>query len=434
MSNKFNDYFRKLFSGTQKSTDGTNPTETTAETKKTAENHVLSGKSAAKIHKENPYEKSAKDSELLGVYSDADELLKPKPLADDLKSINAILLAYIAFYSAFSVVSAAAIGYYGAEYVLTVTPDLAIISAIAAALAGLVLAGINEKFKIFGLNRYFKARQAQRNASLMPLIIITAAISIVISAGGGALISYNLTDKTAEIQTNQFSQIDSINSVFDSQLTALQLASESAQNTLKQHKTGWRANIARQDLDKTAAKISDLQTQKAASLGTLQTVTTSAISQDTGKREKYAKISAGIVTVLELLFVGFHALYWSNIRKIKTEKENHISVDSGPAIQFINPDTFANFGLAGLQLQNQNFAGISGQTNHRPIGFKTPIKTQSVNTQSVNTQSVTTGNRTCKHCNQLYTYGHAAQKYCAESCRIAAWELRTGRTVNKAKK
>jgi hypothetical protein len=38
----------------------------------------------------------------------------------------------------------------------------------------------------------------------------------------------------------------------------------------------------------------------------------------------------------------------------------------------------------------------------------------------------------CLHCGTTFSYKHWNARYCSEQCRIAAWEQRTGRTLNKS--
>lgn len=68
----------------------------------------------------------------------------------------------------------------------------------------------------------------------------------------------------------------------------------------------------------------------------------------------------------------------------------------------------------------------AGPTNEarRPIGFFQYNANR-------NTQNVDGNKRSCAHCGQAYVYGHARQKYCSEDCRVAAWELRAGRPLQK---
>ena len=58
----------------------------------------------------------------------------------------------------------------------------------------------------------------------------------------------------------------------------------------------------------------------------------------------------------------------------------------------------------------------------RPIGFAYGNRT---------TETVNANQRQCKHCQQPYIYGHARQVYCNDACRVASWETRTGRTLQK---
>jgi len=40
----------------------------------------------------------------------------------------------------------------------------------------------------------------------------------------------------------------------------------------------------------------------------------------------------------------------------------------------------------------------------------------------------------CQHCGEKFVYYSSRAKYCSDSCRIAAWEARTGKTLKKRKK
>lgn len=42
--------------------------------------------------------------------------------------------------------------------------------------------------------------------------------------------------------------------------------------------------------------------------------------------------------------------------------------------------------------------------------------------------------RTCQHCGKAYTYKHSKQKFCTETCRVAAWELQHGKELKRTKK
>ena len=79
----------------------------------------------------------------------------------------------------------------------------------------------------------------------------------------------------------------------------------------------------------------------------------------------------------------------------------------------------------------------------RPIGFHTdktivsdPTTDKIINDKPY-TKIVTIQKgshlRTCEQCKTSYVYNHHKQKYCGETCRVEAWEKRTGRIFNKGK-
>jgi len=81
-----------------------------------------------------------------------------------------------------------------------------------------------------------------------------------------------------------------------------------------------------------------------------------------------------------------------------------------------------------------NFAQVGNEEpERRPIGYAYANRNARARTENVITQTVDANRRTCDHCGNEYTYGHARQKYCCDACRVSAWEGRTGRTLKKSK-
>ncbi len=98
-------------------------------------------------------------------------------------------------------------------------------------------------------------------------------------------------------------------------------------------------------------------------------------------------------------------------------------------------------GVTALRAQIIGF--LKGQnpnpfsTHHRQtIGFNKPTETNTETTirKSLNENSAKPQNRTCTHCKNEYTYRHHKQKYCSDTCRIDAWQARTGKTLKLKKK
>jgi len=44
-------------------------------------------------------------------------------------------------------------------------------------------------------------------------------------------------------------------------------------------------------------------------------------------------------------------------------------------------------------------------------------------------QELLPGQRICDHCQTVYTYGHARQRFCSEKCRIENWQDKNGKEI-----
>ena len=72
-------------------------------------------------------------------------------------------------------------------------------------------------------------------------------------AGGSGSDPRTLNDKTLSIENQTQVERDSLTNLYSSQIAAYDSSINSAQKTLIRYKTGWRANIARADLEKATA-------------------------------------------------------------------------------------------------------------------------------------------------------------------------------------
>lgn len=78
---------------------------------------------------------------------------------------------------------------------------------------------------------------------------------------------------------------------------------------------------------------------------------------------------------------------------------------------------------------------FTNETGYNETGKETATMTEVQNTTNQSGCNVF-GLRTCKHCGQSFERNHKVQQYCCKSCKVAAWELRTGKKFiprNKAK-
>jgi hypothetical protein len=150
-----------------------------------------------------------------------------------------------------------------------------------------------------------------------------------------------------------------------------------------------------------------------------------ALADRAGKVEKMQVYSVGAAIVAEAVFLLCTIFIFYYLFRHFAQSE-HEAADSSAA------DPVATTKPAGVtvaqpittnghQVGTSNGVPITNEIR-RPIGFAYGNR---------NTETVHSNQRQCKHCQQSYVYGHARQVYCNESCRVAAWEERTGKTLKK---
>lgn len=84
-----------------------------------------------------------------------------------------------------------------------------------------------------------------------------------------------------------------------------------------------------------------------------------------------------------------------------------------------------------LDVKSEN--DVTHDVNTNAINGKNDV-THDVKTSAINNKVILgNGNRICLHCQGIFTYKVHNHKYCGEDCRIAAWELRTGKIFTKPK-
>lgn len=153
-----------------------------------------------------------------------------------------------------------------------------------------------------------------------------------------------------------------------------------------------------------------------------------ALADRAAKVDKMQTYSVGAAIVAELVFLlctGF-VLYF--LFRAFSEMEHEAAevaaavadATSKPAGATIVQQPATN----GHHVGTANGIPINNEVR-RPIGFAYG------NRRETFTQNVHSNERLCQHCQQSYVYGHARQRYCSEVCRVASWETRTGRTLQK---
>jgi len=150
-----------------------------------------------------------------------------------------------------------------------------------------------------------------------------------------------------------------------------------------------------------------------------------ALADRAAKVEKMQVYSVGAAIVAELVFLLCTAFVFYYLFRHFAEMEHEAAESSAAAPVATAKPTGATVAQTittnGHHVGSSNGQAIQNEVR-RPIGFAYGNR---------NTQNVHANQRLCEHCQQSYVYGHARQRYCSEVCRVASWENRTGRTLQK---
>ncbi|MEO6758203.1 MAG: hypothetical protein ABIO24_02035 [Saprospiraceae bacterium] len=136
------------------------------------------------------------------------------------------------------------------------------------------------------------------------------------------------------------------------------------------------------------------------------------------KVEKMQAYSVGAAIVAELVFLLCTAFCLYYLFRHFAEQQAEPEPPETATRQTV---TFSKNGSAE-KVAADSSNGLPQNDARRPIGYDYGNR---------NTENVEANRRTCAHCGNAYTYGHARQKYCCDDCRVAAWETRTGRALQK---
>lgn len=139
------------------------------------------------------------------------------------------------------------------------------------------------------------------------------------------------------------------------------------------------------------------------------------------KVDKMQGYSVGAAIVAELVFLLCSAFVLYFLFRHFAEQETASETDALPESATAQTVTFSQNGTADKVTADKG-NGLPQNGMRRPIGF---------NYANRITENVEGNRRLCAHCKNPYTYGHARQKYCCDECRVAAWESRTGRPLQK---
>lgn len=285
---------------------------------------------------------------------------------------------------------------------------------------------------------------------------LVMVFSILVSAVGGAVLSYEMNDKSEEISKIYNVQSDSIRKLHDENLEAVNASIQAYKANLNKG-SYWGKYATREKLDKAIETRNQLLAAANIQINSVATAKEKEVSLNSTEGKNYAVISAIIVLVLELLSIlayWFQYVYHSNC-----EKEAVNFAVLSPTLTVQEPSK-TDIQLLAETLQNLINGGSSqlhqltnttsihtGDGSPNKVGFAfspfnserqtvkneqhSPLNTESL---TVNTGELKDNEKLCLHCGTKFVYKHWNAKYCGEKCRITAWEAKTGKKFKKMKK
>ena len=360
------------------------------------------------------------------IYDFAAEKLEPKPYAEQAKPLYLASKWFSNLYHFLSCL----IAFCGLA--LFVYPIESWFQRVAIGIIGTILLVLIELAKSNTSHSIFSsiARKDGINKLFLSVFIATTTFSFVVSVYSAkeAVFYAATTEKITQNDDALQSETDSLKNAFDTRISIVQKSLESSSATLEKYKTGWRANTARQDLEKANQSLEKILFEKEKSLSKTSKKYEGTAEKMTDEGTKTAIIAAILFAIFETMNVLAYWFYYYYLSNCLLEKELVLQKTSNVVTNAIDAvKTFA--------VNTNAVTGVGQPTAHyrNPIGFQTtnPQKQQD---QIPPTAAVGQGTRICKHCATSYVYKIHNQKFCSEQCRITNWKQRTGKNFKKGKK
>lgn len=377
------------------------------------------------------------------IYEIATEKLEPKPYAQQAKPLY-LLSKYFSVAYHFISYSVALTG------IILYSMQLdSIIYQIILILLAFILLFVIETAKGNSSNNVFSstARKEQPNNLFLAILVITTIFSFCTSVWSAKeAVYYASTDsKFVSMDSLKSSQIDSVNTLYSTQIASLESVILSNQNTLNSTKTNWKVNTATKAIQESQIKLSDILEEKQMALLAISS-TIEGKKATTGEKGIFiASLAAVIFFIFEifnLVSYWFLYQYYSSVLLEKDLVLNKLSKTITDTVQDVT-DTITNTVSNLTHTTAVQTTGVPSQviavSQPSQIGFKMPSQVShgTVVSSTVPIQKTavsSNGNRICKHCGTPYIYKQAKQKFCSSECRINNWKMVNGRSFKMKKK
>ena len=436
-----------------------NPTVPSQEPQEQKQPHPKTAVTPSEAHDLDTFKEKLEETAQYGYYAQAERLLKSEPYAKKNRLKFLFATGYASFYHFISFCLGVGTVYLVAKMFITTDNAITLLfSTLIAIILVVILAGL-ELFKSSSSTDVFKSfakEETPTNGAKYGMFGMFA-LSVAISAIGGGFLSLELNDKTLSIENQTQVERDSLTNLYSSQIAAYDSSINSSQKTLIRYKTGWRANVARTDLEKATAAKNEILDKLDGKLTASEKLSETRILLAESENLDLAMIVGFVVFILECFCILSYRYKFIYLRNVEREgvnfdilqKKNALNdrknndFDMNEITESIK-DLFNNLSNSIQNQANQTFSapnqayssqkvGFQTTSKHEsrpnPIGFQMPSAsntTESVKTQSVKRNALEKGNRECIYCEKLYTYKVNHQKYCSKKCRMEHWEQKNG--------
>lgn len=298
--------------------------------------------------------------------------------------------------------------------------------------------------------------------SVLVGLFVAMIFSIGVSAVGGAILSFETNDKSTEISQYYQVQKDSLQNMHQSNLSAVNASIEAYKANLNKG-SYWAKYATREKLDKAIEKRNELLTLASNQINLVQNTKDKEISKNLVEGKQYAWVSALVVFFLEILSLLAYKFIYAYHANCQAEAVNFAVLSPTITVQEPNNKTdiqalaetlqsLLNGGNLQLNQLTNSTAVSSGNPTPNKVGFMfsagqhsasngerltvkqeqhSPLNTERL---TVNVGELKDNERVCLHCGNKFVYKHWNAKYCGETCRITAWEVKTGKKFKKMKK
>jgi hypothetical protein len=375
---------------------------------------ISSGKDTKKII--SAVEKSS-------IYEVSAQKIKEKAYAALYLPLYRAAKGFSIFYHVLSFISAIALAWH-------IFKDLRVFQFIFTMIIAVLLAVAFEMLKSFSSKLVFKNKAKKQSVGMFWVVILiaTSLYSITTSSVSGYLFSFAeaTEDPIALAAKEKANQIDSLNQAFAVQIAAQQSILKNGQAVLAERTQGWRAVLARQDMEKANKSLSEILAKRDSAQAQINSFFEQKRESTISEGNYLGLIVGGIFFVLEMLNLGAYAFVW--LFYVRTAIEGKVRAAKKKKERLSSNDNRNNENRSKPTKNIQGFGENAQHLNKLQIkGFTTNDNRKNENRSNLK------GVATCKHCGSEYVRNHSKQLYCTEECRIAAWELKNGAKLVKGK-